>query len=142
MREYADWIQEHRDQMPNWFPVDTAYEAIAATYPFHPVTLSVFERKWRALPRFQQTRGVLRLLALWVARAYQEGYKGGEKDPLIALGTGPLDDPLFRAAVFEQLGEQRLEGAVTTDVAGRPEAHALRLDKEADRRRQEGAAPS
>jgi hypothetical protein len=131
VREYADWIQEHRDQMPTWFPIDTAYEAIAATYPFHPVTLSVFERKWRALPRFQQTRGVLRLLALWVARAYRDGYKGGEKDPLITLGTGPLDDPLFRAAVFEQLGEQRLEGAVTTDVAGRPEAHALRLDKEA-----------
>ncbi len=131
VREYAEWVQEHRDQVPNWFPVDTAYEAIAATYPFHPVTLSVFERKWRLLPRFQQTRGVLRLLALWVARAYQEGYKGGERDPLITLGTGPLDDPLFRAAVFEQLGEQRLEGAVTTDVAGRPEAHALRLDKEA-----------
>ena len=131
VREYADWIQEHRDQMPTWFPIDTAYEAIAATYPFHPVMLSVFERKWRALPRFQQTRGVLRLLALWVARAYRDGYKGGEKDALITLGTGPLDDPLFRAAVFEQLGEQRLEGAVTTDVAGRPEAHALRLDKEA-----------
>jgi len=131
VREYAEWIQEHRDQVPNWFPVDTAYDAIAATYPFHPVTLSVFERKWRALPRFQQTRGVLRLLALWISRAYQDGYKGSEKDPLITLGTGPLDDPLFRAAVFEQLGEQRLEGAVTTDVAGRPEAHALRLDKEA-----------
>jgi hypothetical protein len=131
VREYADWIQEHRDQMPTWFPIDTAYDAIAATYPFHPVTLSVFERKWRALPRFQQTRGVLRLLALWVARAYQDGYKGGEKDPLITLGTAPLDDPLFRAAVFEQLGEQRLEGAVTTDVTGRPEAHAVRLDTEA-----------
>src|SRR5712664_209935 len=131
IREYADWIQEHRDQVPNWFPVDTAYETIAATYPFHPVTLSVFERKWRALPRFQQTRGMLRLLALWVARAYQDGYRGGEKDPLITLGTAPIDDPLFRTAVFEQLGEQRLEGAVTTDVAGRSEAHALRLDKEA-----------
>ena len=131
VREYAEWIQDHRDQMPTWFPIDTAYEAIAATYPFHPVTLSVFERKWRAVPRFQQTRGVLRLLALWVARSYQDGYKGGEKDPLITLGTAPLGDPRFRAAAFEQLGEQRLEGAVTTDVAGRSEAHALRLDVEA-----------
>jgi len=131
VREYADWIQEHREQVPNWFPVDNAYEAIAATYPFHPNTLSVFERKWRALPRFQQTRGVLRLLALWVAHAYQLGYKGGDKDALITLGSAPLDDPRFRTPLFEQLGEQRLEGAVTTDVAGRPEAHALRLDKEA-----------
>ncbi len=69
------------------------------------------------------------------------GYKGGDKDPLIGLGTGPLDDPLFRAAVFEQLGEQRLEGAVTTDVAGRP--GPTRFDSTRRRgRRQEGAAPS
>ena len=131
VREYADWVQEHRNDVPTWFPVDTAYETLATTYPFHPLALSVFERKWQALPRFQQTRGVLRLLALWVSRAYLDGYKGGDKDALITLGTAPLDDPLFRAAVFEQLGEQRLEGAVTTDVAGRPEAHALRLDREA-----------
>jgi hypothetical protein len=131
VREYADWIQEHREEVPNWFSADTAYEAVAATYPFHPIALSVFERKWQALPRFQQTRGVLRLLALWVSRAYQDGYKGGDKDPLITLGTAPLDESHFRAAVFEQLGEQRLEAAVTTDVAGRPEAMALRLDKEA-----------
>lgn len=131
IREYAEWTQEHRDAIPNWFPIDSAYDAFASTYPFHPVTLSVFERKWRVLPRFQQTRGVLRLLALWVARAYQQGFKGADKEPLITLGTAPLEDPLFRAATFEQLGEQRLEGAVTTDVAGRPEAHALRLDKEA-----------
>src|SRR5262249_49749339 len=31
-----------------------------------------------------------------------------------------------------QLGETRLEGAVTTDICGRKEAHALRLDKEAE----------
>lgn len=131
IREYADWIQEHRDQVPTWFPVDTAYEAFAATYPFHPMVLSVFERKWQVLPRFQQTRGVLRLLALWVSQAYQDGYKGGEKDPLITLGMAPLENSLFRAAVLEQLGEQKLEPVITTDVAGRPEAHALRLDKEA-----------
>ncbi|MBI4706258.1 MAG: ATP-binding protein [Deltaproteobacteria bacterium] len=131
VREYADWLREHRDEVPTWFPVDTAWDAIAATYPFHPLVLSVFERKWQALPRFQQTRGVLRLLALWVSRAYVDGFKGGGKDALITLGTAPLDEPSFRAAVFEQLGEQRLEGAVTTDVMGRPEAHALRLDAEA-----------
>ena len=33
--------------------------------------------------------------------------------------------------MFEQLGEQRLEGAVTTDIAGKDHAHALRLDAEA-----------
>jgi hypothetical protein len=129
--EYADWVQAHRTQVPTWFPVDHAKEAFAATYPFHPALLSVFERKWQALPRFQQTRGVLRLLALWVANAYQAGFKGAHKDPLIGMGTAPLDDPLFRSAIFEQLGGAKLEGAVTTDICGKKDSHALRLDKEA-----------
>lgn len=130
-RAYAEWVQEHRQQLPNLINPDLAREEFRATYPFHPMVISVFERKWQTLPRFQQTRGVLRLLALWVSRAYQEGYKGAQRDPLITLGTAPLDDPMFRAAVFEQLGETKLEAAVTTDIAGKKDAHAVRLDAEA-----------
>lgn len=129
--DYADWVIDHRRQLPGWFPVDHAREALESAYPFHPTVLSVFERKWQALPRFQRTRGILRLLALWVSHAYQEGYQGAHRDPLITLGTAPLDDPFFRAAVFEQLGEHRLEAAVTTDICGKRDAHAVRLDTEA-----------
>lgn len=131
VEEYEVWFQTNKHQLPSWFPVETARDALKACYPFHPSLLSVFERKWQGLARFQQTRGVLRLLALWVSRAYSEGYKGAHKDPLISLGTAPLEDPLFRAAVFEQLGESRLEPAVTTDIAGKDHAHAVRLDAEA-----------
>lgn len=130
-RAYGDWVQEHRQQLPSLINPDLAREEFRSTYPFHPLVISVFERKWQTLPRFQQTRGVLRLLALWVSRAYQEGYKGAQSDPLITLGTAPLEDPMFRAAVFEQLGETKLEAAVTTDIAGKKDAHAVRLDAEA-----------
>jgi hypothetical protein len=128
---YGDWVVAHRQQLPGWFPVDQAREMFAATYPFHPLLISVFERKWQSLPRFQRTRGVLRLLALWVSHAYQASSKGAYRDPIIGLGTAPLDDPMFRAAVFEQLGETRLEGPVTTDICGKKESHATRLDAEA-----------
>ncbi|MGB3268258.1 MAG: DUF499 domain-containing protein [Microcoleus sp.] len=128
--EYADWVIEHKQQLPS-FPVESAREAFVASYPFHPTVLSVFERKWQALPRFQRTRGVLRLLALWVSIAYQEGYKGNHRDALIGLGTAPLDDLSFRAAVFDQLGNDRLEGPVTTDICGKKDSHAIRLDAEA-----------
>jgi hypothetical protein len=127
---YAKWIDQHRQQLPPWFPVDQATQVLSATYPFHPSVLSVFERKWQALPRFQRTRGVLRLLALWVSQAYCESFLGARRDPLIDLGSAPLADPLFRAAVFEQLGEHRLEAAVIADIAG-PEANAARLDGDA-----------
>lgn len=129
--QYVNWVREHRSQLPGTFNADTAREQFEATYPFHPQVLSLFERKWQSLPRFQQTRGVLRLLALWVARAYNDGYQHGLKDPLIALGSAPLDDQNFRAAVFGQLGEDRLEAAVTTDIAGKADSHALRMDAEA-----------
>jgi len=56
---------------------------------------------------------------------------GARRDTVIGLGTAPLDDPMFRAAMFEQLGEPRLEGAVTTDICGKRGAHAVRLDEEA-----------
>jgi len=131
-KEYADWIAGNRKQVPGWFQ-DNAKEAFEATYPFHPVVLSVFERKWQELPRFQQTRGVLRLLALWVSNAYQQGFKSSQKDPLIGLGTAPLEDSQFRSAVLEQLGgDSRLEGALTTDIAGKKNSHAIRLDQEAE----------
>ena len=130
-KAYADWVLEYRHQLPSWFPLDSAQQVFEATYPFHPVVLSVFERKWRSLPRFQQTRGVLRLLAQWVSQAYSDGYTGAHPDPLIGLGTAPLDNSLFRSATLEQLGEQRLEAVITTDICGKPDAHALRLDQDA-----------
>lgn len=134
----AEWVGDHRQEVPSWFPVDQAGQAFAAAYPFHPMTLSVFERKWQALPRFQQTGGLLRLLALWVSHAFREGQKGVHHDPLIGLGTAPLEDSLFRSALFEQLGEARLEGAVATDIIGKPDARALRLDQQAEEARKTG----
>lgn len=131
-KKYADWIKANKQQIPGWFPVDRAQEAFEATYPFHPMVFSVFERKWQSLPKFQRTRGVLRLLALWVSNAFRDSYTSAHTDALIGLGTAPLDEPFFRAAVLEQLNEDRLEAVITTDIGGKSEAHAARLDSMED----------
>ncbi len=130
--EYAEWVERYKQQLPAWFSPTNAREAFMTAYPFHPLLLSVFERKWQTLPRFQRTRGVLRMLALWVADSYEKGYKTMHKDSLIGLGSAPLENPNFRAAVFEQLGEPRLEVAVTTDICGKPDSHAVVLDSNAE----------
>lgn len=128
-RAYASWIVEHRQFLPQWFPVDNAQAAFEAAYPFHPSVLSVFERKWAALPRFQRTRGVLRMLALWISRVYAD--PATRLDPLIDLGSAPLEDADFRTVVMEQLGaSDAMQGVVTTDICGSPGAHAVRLDAE------------
>ncbi len=130
-KAYADWVSENREWLPQNVSQDSAREMFELSYPFHPMVLSVFERKWQSLPRFQQTRGVLRMLAHWVSRAYRDGYNNVYRDPLIDLGTAPLDEANFRAAVFEQLGENKLEAPVITDICGQRESHATRLDAEA-----------
>jgi predicted AAA+ superfamily ATPase len=129
-RAYADWTVEHAQELSG-VTADTAYEQFLAAYPFHPSVLSVFQRKWQSLPRFQRTRGVLRMLALWVAHAYQEEHRKAAREPLITLGLAPFENQNFRTALFEQLGSSELEIPVTTDIVGRADAHAVRLDKEA-----------
>ena len=129
--EYAEWAADHAQELAG-VDRDSVNQQFAACYPFHPSVISVFERKWQSLPRFQRTRGVLRLLALWVAHNYQDEHRKNSKEPLITLGLAPLENAQFRAALFEQLGNTDLEIPVTTDIAGKAsESHSLKLDKEA-----------
>lgn len=127
---YADWSIEHAQEL-SAIDRDLVYEQYLAAYPFHPALLSVFQRKWQSLPRFQRTRGVLRLLALWIAHNYQDEHRKATREPLLTLGLAPFDNQHFRAALFEQLGSSELEIPATTDILGRKDAHAVRLDKEA-----------
>jgi hypothetical protein len=137
-KTYADWCFERRNQLPSeWTAVDsTATEKKAkeylqarfeACYPFHPATLSVFQRKWRSLSQFGQTRGTLAMLAQWISWAYRDGFTQARREPLITLGSAPLHVAEFRSVVLDQLGETRLQAAIDTDIAG-DRSHARTLD--------------
>ncbi len=138
---YASWCLERATLLPRErMVVDTTRterkakellrDQFAACYPFHPATLSVFQRKWRALPQFQQTRGALAMLAQWVSWAAKDHFSKARTEPLITLGSAPLHDAAFRAVVLTQLGETRLDAAVEADLAGQT-AHARALDMDA-----------
>ena len=139
-RTYADWCFERTARLPTeWTAVDTATTGakardflrgrFEACYPFHPATLSVFQRKWRALTQFQQTRGTLAMLAQWISWAAREHFQQARREPLITLGSAPLHVPEFRAVILGQLGESRLDTAIDADLAGpAPRAKALDAD--------------
>ena len=137
-RVYADWCFERRERLPpQWTLVDSAATEskarehlrarFEACYPFHPATLSVFQRKWSALPQFQQTRGTLAMLAQWISWAHRDGFTKARTEPLITLGSAPLDVSDFAGVVLGQLGESRLSTAIDADIAG-VQAHARALD--------------
>ena len=124
---HADWCFERRAQLPpEWTAVDTATTEKRAReflqkrfedcYPFHPATISVFQRKWQTLSQFQQTRGTLAMLAQWISWAFREGFTSARREPLITLGSAPLEVAEFRGVVLGQLGEARLGPAIETDI--------------------------
>jgi len=137
-KAYADWCFERRAQIPSeWTAVDSATTEAKAKeflrsrfevcYPFHPASLSVFQRKWQALTQYQQTRGTLAMLAQWISWAYREGYSRARNEPLITLGSAPLEVPEFLSVVLGQLGESRLVAAIDADISG-AHSHARALD--------------
>ncbi len=137
-KAFSDWCFERRAQLPpEWTAVDTATtEAKAreflqnrfeACYPFHPATLSVFQRKWQTLPQYQQTRGTLAMFAQWISWAYREAFTQARREPLITLGSAPLDVRDFCSVVLGQLGESRLMTAIDFDIAA-AHSHAKALD--------------
>jgi hypothetical protein len=137
-KEFADWCFERRAQLPpQWTAVDTAsteakarellQQRFESCYPFHPATLSVFQRKWQSLQMFQQTRGTLAMFAQWVSYAQKNAFQQARNEPLITLGSAPLDAPEFRSAVLGQLGEPRLLAAIGSDIAD-AHSHARALD--------------
>ena len=98
-RRYADWCFERSARLPpEWTAVDSATkerhakeylrERFEACYPFHPATLSVFQRKWRALPQFQQTRGALAMLAQWISCASSSQFQEARTEPPHHVGFG------------------------------------------------------
>ena len=88
--EYARWVNDHSQQLSNVVPPDHARAHFEACYPFHPSVLSVFERKWQSVPNFQQTRGVLRMLAIWVSHAYTQAYRKAHRDLLLGARNGAV----------------------------------------------------
>ena len=154
-KTYADWCFERRAELPpQWTAVDPTLterrarevlrDRFAACYPFHPATLSVFQRKWQSLPQYQQTRGTLGMLAQWLSRLYASQHRQAQAAPLITLGSAPLEDRSFRATILGQLGEPRLNTAIEADLAA-DTAHARALDADthgalADIHRQVGTA--
>jgi hypothetical protein len=137
-KAYADWCFDRRAQLPpEWTSVDTASSEANAKenlqnifeicYPFHPATLSVFQRKWQALPQYQQTRGTLAMLAQWVSQVFRNDHEKARREQLITLGSAPLDVPEFRSVILGQLGEPRLQAAIDSDISG-TQSHAKALD--------------
>ena len=95
-------------------------EKIARAYPFHPELIDVLYERWGSFPRFQRTRGVLRLLAEVVKDLYEKQ----KPIPLIQSAQVNLERPKIKQELLKHLGID-FEGIINYDIAQR----APRIDK-------------
>ena len=136
-RLHAQWCLDNGNNLPpervasgrsaKKLALEDLANGFHSCYPFHPATLSVFQRKWQGLEQYQQTRGTLAMLAQWVSLAYQSAFNDAHPDSLITLGSAPLSERDFRAVVLGQLGEPRLAAALAADLWEK-HSHAAALD--------------
>jgi len=95
-------------------------EKIARAYPFHPELIDVLYERWGSFPRFQRTRGVLRLLA----EVVKDLYESRRALPLIQSAQVNLKRPKIKEELLKHLGTD-FEGIINYDLAQR----APRIDK-------------
>ena len=64
-------------------------ERMKECYPIHPEVFDRLYQDWSTIPRFQRTRGVLRMMANWISRLYLDN----DPSPLIMPANLKLTDP-------------------------------------------------
>ena len=69
-RAFADWYVKHKEDLPGEAQEGRYYDRLRSAYPIHPEVFERLYQDWSALPNFQRTRGVLKLMARVIHRLW------------------------------------------------------------------------
>ncbi len=120
---FSEFYRTHKHD----FPADCAEAAytkrIISAFPIHPELFDRLYNDWSTLPRFQRTRGVLRLMA----NVIHELWEAGDQAPLIMPASVPLNASTVSFELCRYL-EEAWKPVIDTDVDG-PTSLPLRLDQ-------------
>ncbi len=86
---FRKMYQNSRSEYPNNVSDQDYLKRMKDCYPIHPEIFNRLFQDWSAIPGFQRTRGVLRIMATCISRLYQE------QDPSLLMMPAnlTLDDP-------------------------------------------------
>lgn len=98
-------------------------ERLAATYPFHPELVNVLDKRIGTIPKFQRTRGALRLLS----RVIAEAWKTDEPPVILNVADLPLSSEPVVQELTVRIDRHKYQQVIQADVVGAA-AHAGRVD--------------
>ncbi len=122
--QFIAHYDKYRQQLPTELAQPGYYKTMQAAYPVHPELFKRLYEDWSTLERFQQTRGVLRLMATVVHALWH----GGDRSPFITPATLPLEDQKVIDELIQHL-DNRWPPIVDADIAG-DQSTAATIDKE------------
>lgn len=98
---FADMYRQRRADYPPEAAEARYRERMKRCYPIHPEFFDRIFADWSSDPRFQRTRGVLRVMAAAVARLHNRD----DRSPLIMPGDAPLYDDAVSQQFVRLLGD-------------------------------------
>lgn len=119
-RAFADMYVKHADDLPGETQEGRYYDRLCSAYPIHPEVFERLYQDWSALPNFQRTRGVLKLMAKVIHRLWQSD----NKDLLIMPGSLPLYDSEVSTELTSNL-QVGWDPVISHDVDGERSEPAL-----------------
>jgi len=122
--EYFDLYQRLGEEVPPEFREIRYKEKIKKAYPFHPETIDVLFERWGAIPTFQRTRAVLRLLA----EIIYDNFTRQDPSPLIRPANINLSNIRIRRMFIEHIGEV-FESVLSSDIVG-DNARTVKIDRQ------------
>ncbi len=112
---YSEYYQEFARFFPDKVRRPNYRERMQKAYPFHPELIDLLYERWGPHPKFQRTRGALRLLALVLRRVF---YQRPGSAFLIQPYNVDLMDRHIRGEVVKLRGDE-FDPIVTTDIGSR-----------------------
>ena len=107
---FLNMYNQNKKSYPQGVHQERYRKRMQACYPIHPEIFDRLHQDWSKIHEFQQTRGVLRLMANWISRLYRLD----DRSPLIMPANLRLDDPII-SSEFDKLLFGRW-GAVFTEA--------------------------
>ena len=121
-RAFHDLYQADHHEFPPECRNSVYEDRLKAAYPIHPEVFDRLYTEWSTQPKFQRTRGVLRLMAAVIHSLWEKG----DRNPLIMPGNLPIDDPRVRDELTRYLPDA-WKPIIEKDVDGLS-ALPLRID--------------
>ena len=127
-KRYKDMFHNRYRDLPEYCDKMEYANKIKKSYPFHPELIEMFRQRWGSDPRFQRTRGVLRLLASIVQDLWRRRESLTGSQALIHTSDVNLENLGSLTGTITNLMGSNWETVMLADVYG-TSSNARKIDE-------------